>query len=87
MRQAFEHGRTAYQHLQVGQVLQVLWEKALSLHGKQSQLSGLSDNYLRVRATGLSSWKNCIMPVRITAVEGDHLLGEILPISAHAMSN
>jgi threonylcarbamoyladenosine tRNA methylthiotransferase MtaB len=59
--------------------LSVLWEKASPTDGKLWELSGLSDNYLRVHALSTSPCRNQIMDVYICAIESDGLFGEIIP--------
>ena len=78
MRQIFTQSALAYRQQYSGQVLSVLWEKATPIDDYHWQLSGLSDNYLRVRATCSTPCQNQIMPVRIITVVPDGLVGEIL---------
>jgi threonylcarbamoyladenosine tRNA methylthiotransferase MtaB len=59
--------------------LSVLWEKASPANGHMWELSGLSDNYLRVRSLFSSPCRNQIMNVFISAVEAEGLFGEIQP--------
>ena len=59
--------------------LSVLWEKASPAKGKLWELSGLSDNYLRVNALSPLPCRNQIMDVHISASESNFLFGEILP--------
>jgi hypothetical protein len=59
--------------------LSVLWEKASPANGHMWELSGLSDNYLRVRSFFPSPCRNQIMNVSISAIEAEGLFGEIQP--------
>ena len=79
MREIFQQSASTFrvQHLQHD--FQVLWEKASPTGDHQWELSGLSDNYLRVRTTFSSPCRNQIMNVHITRVELDRLVGEITP--------
>lgn len=77
MREIFRQSSAIFQNEQLGQDLMVLWEKAMSLGPSQWQLSGLTDNYLRVRAISASPCYNQIMRVHITGVEHGELVGEI----------
>ncbi len=79
MRQVFQQGAVIYRAQFLGQILPVLWEKAVPIGDLEWQLSGLSDNYLRVRAASSTPCHNQIQSVSITAVERDGLVGEILP--------
>jgi hypothetical protein len=56
-----------------------LWEKAIPANDSQWQLSGLSDNYLRVRTFSITPCRNQIMDVRIDRSVQDGLAGEISP--------
>lgn len=77
MRQIFAGSASAFRNQHVGQELEVLWEKASPKNDGEWELCGLSDNYLRVRATSPSPCHNQIMKVRIMGVEQDGLVGEI----------
>jgi len=79
MRSIFRLSSSAYQQQHLGRNLSVLWEKATPLNDHLWVLNGLSDNYLRVRATSTSPCLNQIMTVRITSSEPDGLIGEIFP--------
>jgi threonylcarbamoyladenosine tRNA methylthiotransferase MtaB len=79
MRQILQHSAYDYSTKYLDQYLPVLWEKATPLNDRQWQLSGYSDNYLRIRATCLSPCRNQITDVHITSLEPDGLVGEIPP--------
>jgi threonylcarbamoyladenosine tRNA methylthiotransferase MtaB len=81
MRQIFEHSASDYRVKHLNQDLRVLWEKAIPINDHQWQLSGLSDNYLRVRSISSSPCQNQIMDVHITGIELPSLVGEISPIT------
>ncbi len=78
MRQIFEQSALAYRQQNIGRVLPVLWEKASPINDHQWQLSGLSDNYLRVHAVFSAPCQNEIMNVRMIGIRQDGLVGEIL---------
>ena len=66
---------------QVGLVRPVLWEDVLERGEDTWTWSGLTDNYLRVRATVPRAWDlhNRITPTRLERVEaGQYLIGHIL---------
>jgi threonylcarbamoyladenosine tRNA methylthiotransferase MtaB len=73
-----ERSRKAYRDRFVGQTLQVLWERATKLRSSGWELSGLSDNYLRIRADSPQKKWNRLASVRITSFEDDVLRGTIL---------
>jgi len=79
MRQIFQRSASAFRQQHLQHDLHVLWEKASPINDHYWELSGLSDNYLRVRATSASPSRNQIMDVHITGEEQDGLVGEILP--------
>ncbi len=58
----------------------VLMEKASSVDHHLWQLSGLSDNNLRIHAISPTPCRNQIVNVHITHFDGDNLLGEILQV-------
>ena len=62
----------------INKVLPVLWESASQAEDGIWQLSGLSDNYLRVRATAGENLWNHISQIRITQVNRRGLVGEIV---------
>lgn len=78
MRAACQRMETAYRQGFLGAQLEVLWERARDLGQGTWELNGLSDNYLRVTALAPASRWNRIDHVRVTAVPGDGLRGEIL---------
>jgi threonylcarbamoyladenosine tRNA methylthiotransferase MtaB len=81
MRQIFQQSASVYREKHVCLNLRVLWEKAIPIEDGQWQLSGLSDNYLRVRSITTTPCRNQIMNVHINSAEGDGLAGDISPDS------
>ncbi len=77
MRQLFQRCATDFLQAQVGQDMNVLWEKAVPLEPPLWQLRGLTDNYLHVRAVSPADCHNQIMHVHITGIDQGKLLGEI----------
>jgi threonylcarbamoyladenosine tRNA methylthiotransferase MtaB len=77
VREAFSEGTLAYQSRFLGQVLPVLWESATGLGPEGWQLSGLTDNYLRVNALAPRQLWNHITPVYLTSIRGEALSGRI----------
>jgi len=78
MRAVFHHDSVEFLHQQQGQVLEVLWEKATPTTEGQWELSGLSDNYARVRVTAPCNCHNQVMRVHITGFSADRLEGELV---------
>ena len=64
-----------FRESQLGAVRPVLWERA---SGSGSLWSGLTDNYLRVRAVCDSTLSNQITNARLTSLEGDWVLAEVV---------
>ena len=60
---------------QLGAVRPVLWERS---SGREGVWSGLTDNYLRVRAACGSTLSNRITNARLTSLEGDWVLAEVV---------
>ncbi len=80
VRQAIQQSASGYRQQFVGHELPVLWESSIPTNAHTWRLGGLSDNYLRVRATSHAPCHNQVMTVSITAVDQDSLVGEILLI-------
>lgn len=74
-RQAIEADSLAYQQGFIGHKLQVLWESAIALDADGWELSGLSDNYLRVKAHAPRSLWNQVTPVTIIGLAEGGLEG------------
>jgi threonylcarbamoyladenosine tRNA methylthiotransferase MtaB len=67
----------AYQQRFIDQILQVLWESVTAMDSKSWQLSGLTDNYLRVNTHAPRQLWNQITPVHLTGIGDNGLVGEI----------
>ncbi len=67
----------AYRENFIDQVLPVLWESASTVGPHGWELSGLTGNYLRVKATAPHNKWNTITPVRLTGMNGNDLYGRI----------
>ena len=63
-----------FRESQLGAVRPVLWERS---SGREGVWSGLTDNYLRVRAACGSTLSNRITNARLTSLEGDWVLAEV----------
>ncbi|NJD58579.1 MAG: tRNA (N(6)-L-threonylcarbamoyladenosine(37)-C(2))-methylthiotransferase MtaB [Anaerolineales bacterium] len=79
MRKVLQEGASEFCAQHLGQVVSVLWEKATPISEERWQLSGLSDNYLRVHAAHNAPTTNLIMKVKVVGIEQQGLSGEILP--------
>lgn len=77
MRQVLSQAAQEYGRAFVGEVLPVLWESASALGPDGWQVSGLTDNYLRVKATAPERLWNQITPVRLTSLEEGEFSGEL----------
>jgi threonylcarbamoyladenosine tRNA methylthiotransferase MtaB len=75
MQAVLAESAAAYRQEHLGMILPVLWESAVALGADGWQLSGLTDNYLRVRAQAPRSHWNQITTVRLERLVGDHLQG------------
>ena len=78
LRALFADATQVYQTAFIGRVLPVLWESAVSLGPQGWEMSGLTDNYLRVNAQAPRGLWNQITPVHLIALSGDHLTGQII---------
>jgi threonylcarbamoyladenosine tRNA methylthiotransferase MtaB len=61
----------------LGQQLQVLWEKAIQIDEHHWELSGLSDNYLRVKTVSASPLQNQVSVVKVIGMEIAQLVAKI----------
>ena len=77
LRKALAESGQAYQRRFMGQVLPVLWESATTLGPQGWQVTGLTDNYLRVDALAPCHLWNTITPVRLSALTEHGLSGQI----------
>ena len=69
LREATDRSAQAYREQFVGQQLDVLWESAFPAEGKTKwQLSGLTDNYLRVQTEADIPLSNQITPTVLTGL-------------------
>ena len=77
VRAVLAESSTAYRENFLEQVLPVLWESASTLDSHGWELSGLTGNYLRVKAHAPHNKWNTITPVRLTGMNGKELYGQI----------
>jgi threonylcarbamoyladenosine tRNA methylthiotransferase MtaB len=75
MREILSQAALKYRLLFLGQTMPVLWETAQGVGPEGWQLSGLTDNYLRVSAQAPSDQWNQITPVRLDRLEPDGMVG------------
>ncbi len=78
MRAVFEKSQMAYQERFVGKNMPVLWESATSIGPQGWTVSGLTDNYLRVRAQAPQQLWNQITPVKLAQLSDGGLIGQLL---------
>lgn len=80
MRALLESGGRRFQARFVGHTLSVLWEtRRGGPEAGDTELRGLTDNYLRVAAPGSDALLNQISRVMLTAARGRELVGRIQP--------
>ena len=65
--------RLRFRESQLGATRPVLWERS----SRSGSWTGLTDNYVRVRARDQSDLANRIVDARLVAIDGDWVLGEI----------
>jgi threonylcarbamoyladenosine tRNA methylthiotransferase MtaB len=78
MRAAFARSTEHYSHLFIGQILPVLWESTTDLGEDGWQLSGLTGNYLRIKASDDDDRWNQISDVEIISSVNGELQGRII---------
>ena len=77
LQAVLHESETAYQQAFLGMQLPVLWESARQHEALGWELSGLTDNYLRVHSHAPAQLWNRITPVRLTALTRQGLLGTL----------
>ncbi len=78
LRAALAESGARYRRRFIGATRQVLWESAVALGPQGWTLSGLTDNYLRVRAHAPRDLWNRLSRVRLTAAEDGGLRGVLV---------
>jgi len=78
MRAAFARSAEHYRHLFIVQILPVLWESTTELGEAGWQLSGLTGNYLRIKASDDDDHWNQISDVEIICPINGELQGRII---------
>ncbi len=78
MRAAFVRSAECYRHLFIGQILPVLWESTTDIGEAGWQLSGLTGNYLRIKASDDEDRWNQISDVEIICPANGELQGRII---------
>ncbi len=78
MRAVFDQSSAAYRAQFVGEQLAVLWETAFHQDTGSWQVSGLTDNYLRVTAQTAKRLWNEITPVQLTGIGEGGMVGRII---------
>lgn len=76
MQTVFGGMEQAFRERFVGKPLEVLWERARGLQPGTWELTGLSDNYLKVSRIAHSALWNQVETVQITGTNGKGLVGE-----------
>ncbi|HJW90097.1 MAG TPA: MiaB/RimO family radical SAM methylthiotransferase [Anaerolineales bacterium] len=77
MRAFFFELSQAYQLRFLGRTMPVLWENTTSMGPDTWQMSGLTDNYLRVNADAPRHLWNQLTPVHLTGLDNGELVGAI----------
>jgi tRNA A37 methylthiotransferase MiaB len=78
MRQAAAASAQAFRERYIGEMMDVLWES--SRPGDSGPIwSGLTDNYLRVRAVSSRDLANQLLPTKLVALTEKGLQGQIDP--------
>ena len=80
LRDVFEEGAKAYRQRFLGQTISVLWESTTQLDDQGWNMSGLTGNYLRVKASAPQPLWNQISLVALQDVNEHGLQGQILNI-------
>jgi threonylcarbamoyladenosine tRNA methylthiotransferase MtaB len=79
MRAVLSEAAYSYQEKFLGEVMPVLWESVNKIRPDKWVLSGLTSNYLRVRAYSHHPLWNRITPVKLTDLSKEGLWGQVQP--------
>jgi len=79
VREVVAHSGSMFRAKFVGEVMSVLWESAKAPSPKGWEMSGLTDNYLRVNTFSDQNIQNRLTDVHIVGVNGESLCGELVP--------
>jgi threonylcarbamoyladenosine tRNA methylthiotransferase MtaB len=63
----------AFRQRCLGRILDVLWEER-----RDARWSGLTANYVRVQTVSEADLTNKLLPVRLTSIDGDTMIGELV---------
>jgi threonylcarbamoyladenosine tRNA methylthiotransferase MtaB len=77
MRSVFAGAAAAYRARFLGHTLPVLWESATTLGPSEWQMTGLTDNYLKIQAQVPRYLWNRITPVVLTSLSEDGMVGSV----------
>ncbi len=77
LREVFAEMGARYREKFIGQTMSVLWESSSQASESGWEMSGLTGNYLRVRAIASEPRWNQIDQVCLAKIDGDVILGEI----------
>lgn len=78
MRDLFLRSSQRYKQQFIGKTMEILWESAVNILDGNFQLTGLTDNYLRVKAINKENLWNQISNVLLAEVDGDTMIGSII---------
>jgi threonylcarbamoyladenosine tRNA methylthiotransferase MtaB len=78
LRALLSESAQVYQQRFLGRTLPVLWENVTAMGSESWHLSGLTGNYLRVKAQAPRYLWNKITPVHLTGIRNGSILGEVL---------
>jgi threonylcarbamoyladenosine tRNA methylthiotransferase MtaB len=78
IREVINQSASRYAESFLGKELTILWESAKATDGNAWEVVGLSDNYLRIRASVPTNLLNRLSKVRITKVSEGGIQGELV---------
>lgn len=78
MQEIFMHSKFLYHKQFLGSTMKVLWESAVESNTNLWQVSGLTDNYLRVTTTTDQLLWNQITPTNLLSMNGSKIIGEVI---------
>ena len=79
LRDVFTQSGLAYRQDYIGKTTEVLWEASSSRTPTGWKIEGLTGNYIRVKAIAPQPKPNTLDMVKLTAIDEDGMMGEILP--------
>jgi len=78
LQEIFMNSKISYQKRFLGSTMRVLWESVVESDSNHWQVSGLTDNYLRVTTLSDQTLWNQITPTKLQKMNGSKIIGQVV---------